>query len=74
MSQENAMIKRGWGIAGLLLSVAVMLLAGCTAGGTYRSEVSARSYNRDIPNALSDTAPALRQWYTAPYFDPYEMP
>jgi hypothetical protein len=74
MSKENAMTKRCWGIAGLLLLVAVMLLSGCTAGETYRGEVSARSYNRDIPNALSDTAPALRQWYTAPYFDPYEMP
>ena len=74
MSKENAMTKPWWGVAELLLLVAVMLLAGCIAGETYRGEVSARSYNRDIPNALSDTDPALRQWYTAPYFDPYEMP
>jgi len=74
MSQENAMTKPGWGRAGLVLLAAVMLLAGCTSGETYRGKVSARSYNRDIPNALSDTDPSLRQWYTAPYFDPYEMP
>jgi hypothetical protein len=74
MSKENVMTKRWWGVAGLLLLVPVMLLAGCTAGETYRGEVSARASNRDIPNALSDTDPALHHWYTAPYFDPYEMP
>ncbi len=73
MSQGGAMTKRWWGVAGLLLLVPVMLLAGCTAGETYRGGASG-SYNRDIPRALSDTDPALRQWYTAPYFDPYEMP
>ena len=68
------MTKRWWRVTGLLLLVAGMLLAGCTAGETYRGGASAGSYNRDIPRALSDTDPALRQWYTAPYFDPYEMP
>jgi hypothetical protein len=68
------MTRRWWGVAWLLLLVPVMLLAGCTAGETYRSEVSAPAYHREIPRALSDTDPALRDWYTAPYFDPYEMP
>ena len=61
-------------MAGLLLLVPVMLLAGCTAGESYRSEASAPAYHREIPHALSDTDPALRDWYTAPYFNPYEMP
>lgn len=74
MSEENALAKRRWGAAGLLLLLPVMLLAGCTAGEGYRSEAYAPAHNRDIPPALSDTDPALRQWYTAPYFDPYEMP
>jgi hypothetical protein len=74
MSKENAMMKRWGGVVGLLLLVPTMLLAGCTAGEGYRGEVSAGSYNREIPRALSNTDPALRDWYTAPYFDPYEMP
>jgi hypothetical protein len=68
------MTTRWWGVAGLLLLVPVMLLAGCTAGETYRGGAFAPAYRRDIPSALSDTDPALRQWYTPPYFDPYEMP
>jgi hypothetical protein len=74
MSEESAMTKRWWGVAGLLLVVPVMFLAGCTAGEGYRGEVSTPAYNREIPRALYETDPALRQWYTAPYFDPYEMP
>jgi hypothetical protein len=74
MSKENAMEKRWGGVAGLLLLVPLMLLAGCTTGETYREGASAGAAKRDIPPALSDTNPALRQWYTAPYFNPYEMP
>ncbi len=74
MGEENPMMKRWREISGLLLLVPVMFLTGCIAGETYRSETSAPAYNRDIPRALSDTDPALRDWYTAPYFDPYEMP
>jgi hypothetical protein len=74
MSKENAMKKRWGGVAGLMLLVPVMLLAGCTAGETYGGGVSVGTPKRDVPRALSDTDPSLRQWYTAPYFDPYEMP
>jgi hypothetical protein len=74
MSEESAMTKRWGGVAGLLLLVPVVLLAGCSAGEGYRGEAAAPAYHRDIPAALSNTDPALRDWYTAPYFNPYEMP
>jgi hypothetical protein len=57
----------------LWLLVAVMLPAGC-AGGTYQSPGSAGASINDVPPALQNTDPALRDWYTPPYFDPYEMP
>jgi hypothetical protein len=50
------------------------LLAGCAAGGAYRGAGATGAYNSDISPALSGTDPALREWYRAPYFDPYEMP
>jgi hypothetical protein len=74
MSKEKAIMKPWWGVAGLWLLVPVMLLAGCTAGETYGGGASTRTGNRVISPAFSDTDPALRHWYTAPYFDPYEMP
>jgi hypothetical protein len=74
MSKESAMTKRWRGRLGLLLLVPVVLLAGCAAGEGYRVEASAPAYKSDISPPLSGTDPALRQWYSAPYFDPYEMP
>jgi hypothetical protein len=74
MSEVSAMTKRWWGVTGLWLLVPVMLLAGCAAGGTYRGAASADAKISDVPPALSGTDPALRHWYTAPYFNPYEMP
>jgi hypothetical protein len=74
MSEENAMAKRCRGILGLLLLMPVMLLAGCTAGETYRGTGSGNTYIAPLPPALQGTDPALRHWYTAPYFNPYEMP
>ena len=68
------MTKRCWGVLGLLLLAPVVLLAGCAAGGTYRGAESADAYISPVPPALRGTDPALRQWYTAPYFMPYEMP
>ena len=68
------MTKRWRRILGLLILAPVMLLAGCTNGEAYRGAASAGAYKSDVPRALSDTDPALRQWYTPPYFDPYEMP
>lgn len=68
------MTKRGWGVWGLWLLVAGMLLTGCAAGGDSRgTEYSGASINNEPP-ALRGTPPALSQWYTPPYFDPYESP
>jgi hypothetical protein len=68
------MTQRWWGILGLLILVPAMLLSGCTAGEAYRGAASPEAHTPYTSPALSDTDPALRQWYTAPYFDPYEMP
>jgi hypothetical protein len=68
------MTKRWWVVVGLWLWLAVVLVAGCAAEGAYRSPASAEASNSALPPALSGTDPALRHWYTAPYFDPYEMP
>ena len=68
------MTKRYLGVIGLLLLVPVVLLAGCIAEGAYRGAGSADAYISPLPPALQGTDPALGQWYTAPYFNPYEMP
>ena len=68
------MTKRWLGILALLLWLPVALLAGCASGGTYRGGGSANTYTDTVPPALQGTNPSLRQWYSAPYFDPYEMP
>jgi hypothetical protein len=65
------MMRRWRGVWELL--VPVVLLAGC-APGAYRGAASADAYNSDVPPALRGTDPTLRQWYSPPYFDPYEMP
>ena len=68
------MTKRCLGVLGLLLLVPVVLLAGCAAGGAYRGAGSADAYISPVPPALYGTDPTLREWYTAPYFMPYETP
>jgi hypothetical protein len=68
------MTKRCWGILGLWLLAPVVLLAGCAAEGPYRGAASADASISDVAPALATTAPALRQWYAAPYFMPNEMP
>jgi len=68
------MTRRGWMVGGLLLLVTVLLLAGCAAGGASRGSGSADAYISPIPRVFQGTDPALREWYTAPYFMPYEMP
>jgi hypothetical protein len=67
-------MKRLWSIRGLLWLMAAVLLAGCAAGEAYRGSGSAGASVNPIPPALQNTDPALRQWYSPPYFDPYEMP
>jgi hypothetical protein len=67
------MTRRCWGVLGLWLLVPVVLLAGC-APGAYRGAESTDAYISPVPPAFHGIDPALRQWYTAPYFNPYEMP
>ncbi len=66
------MAKRVWSVLGLLLLLA-MLLAGCAPGEYYRGP-STYTYRSELPPALRDTDPALRDWYSPDYFNPYEMP
>ncbi|MGO8760575.1 MAG: hypothetical protein ACLP2P_16870 [Desulfobaccales bacterium] len=68
------MTKCGLRGVGLWLLLPVLLLAGCTAGETYRGAASADTNLKSIPPALRDTDPSLRDWYSPPYFNPYEMP
>ncbi len=68
------MTRRCWRVVGLWLLVPVVLLAGCAAGEAYRGAASADAGISDVPPAFRNTDPALRQWYSAPYFMPYEMP
>jgi hypothetical protein len=72
--RKTAMSRRGWKRTGLWLLVPVVLLAGCAAGEGYRDTSSTGAAIKDIPAALRDTSPSLYQWYSPPYFDPYEMP
>ena len=71
-------MKRVWRARGLWLLVAVALLGGCADGGAYRGSYQGAGYGdayvSPLPPALQNTDPALRQWYTAPYFNPYESP
>ena len=68
------MTRRYWKVVGLWLLVPVLLLAGCAAGGGYPGAPSAGAGISDIPPALRHTDPSLSQWYSPPYFNPYEMP
>jgi hypothetical protein len=68
------MTRRCLRVVGLWLLVPVMLLVGCAAEGAYRGAASTDANLRDVPPALRNTDPALRDWYSPPYFNPYEMP
>ena len=57
-----------------LLLVVLALLSGCAAGEPYRSAEPADAYISPLPPALRGTEPALRHWYSPPYFNPYEAP
>ena len=74
MSEAHAMTTRCWGVLGLWLLVAVPLLTGSAPGGAYRGAASADTSVYTVPPNFYGNDPALRQWYAAPYFDPYEMP
>ena len=68
------MTRRWWKISGLLLLGSLVFLGGCGPEGAYRGPESGYGYTRDIPPALRNTDPSLSQWYSPPYFNPYEMP
>jgi hypothetical protein len=69
------MTRRCWKVVGLWLLVPVVLLAGCAAGGGYYpGGAYTGAGTSDIPPVLRNTDPSLSQWYSPPYFNPYEMP
>jgi hypothetical protein len=65
------MEKTGKILIGLAM-VAWLAAAGCAQGSYARSRPgeSRGSYTNDVPPAFYDNDPALRQWYTAPYWNP----
>ena len=68
------MTRKCWRVLGRLLLVPVVLLAGCAAGGAYQGAGSAGASTGDVAPVFRNIDPALRHWYEAPYFNPYEMP
>jgi len=64
------MKRRWWGVSGLLLLLPVALLAGCAAGGAYPGVAPDVASLTDVPSSFYGNDPALRQWYTAPYWNP----
>ncbi|MDD2903102.1 MAG: hypothetical protein PHU44_11785 [Syntrophales bacterium] len=57
----------------LLLATLVLLSLslGCAAGsGTYQSQEEYTPYITDVDPSFYDYDPTLRDWYTAPYWDP----
>jgi len=73
-AKESGIMKRFWGVRGLWLLMALALLSVCAAGELYRGAEPADAYISPLPPALRGADPALRHWYTAPYFNPYEAP
>jgi hypothetical protein len=68
------MTRRWWQVSSLLLLGSLVFLAGCAPGEAYRGPEPGGASSGAISPALRGTDPSLRHWYTAPYFDPYEMP
>lgn len=56
-----------WGLLGLLL---LGLGEGCTAGVAYQKNSEYVPYISDVPPAFYNNDPALRYWYTYPYWNP----
>jgi hypothetical protein len=68
------MARRWRLVSGLLLLVPVALLAGCAGVGNGRGAVADEPYITDVPASFYDNDPALRQWFTAPYWMPDASP
>jgi hypothetical protein len=67
------MNTRYWVIIGWLGLWA--LIAGCAAGGGYQGgRYSDGSYLTDVPPSFYGDDPMLRQWYSAPYWNPDASP
>jgi hypothetical protein len=56
----------------MLVLALLSLLAGCAAGAAYQPgrEAPYEPYISDVPPSFYNGNPALRDWYTAPYWDP----
>jgi hypothetical protein len=68
-------MSRRWRLVmGLLLLVPVALLAGCAGAGNGRGDVVYQPYITDVPPSFYGNDPALRHWYTAPYWMPDASP
>jgi len=63
-----------WVGLGLLLLAPLLFLAGCAAGEASRGDTSYYPYISDVPPSFYGNDPALRQWYTTPYWNPYASP
>lgn len=60
-----------------LLILAVMLLSwnlGCANGGDYQAQSQNTPSMFDVPPSFYNYDPTMKQWFSPPYFDPYEMP
>ncbi|MBI4644590.1 MAG: hypothetical protein HY790_06970 [Deltaproteobacteria bacterium] len=60
-----------------LLFAALALLAlsfGCATGGYYPSTDPDYPFLTDLPPSFYNGDPTLRHWYTAPYWDPTQIP
>lgn len=55
---------------GLCLLALGPLQEGCTAAGPYQKDSEYAPYFGDVPATFYDNDPALRHWFTAPYWHP----
>jgi len=63
------MKTRWWALGWLILLASV---AGCASPGpSYQGGIaSGETYFSDVPSSFYGNDPMLRQWYTAPYWNP----
>ena len=56
-------------VAAVLLSLSI----GCATGRDYQTSEQYVPYITDVPPSFYDYDPALRHWFTAPYWDPSSL-